>query len=195
MEEVKAKLGERANLVSEFAITDQNMKKEVAKRKNWTAPGIDRIQNFWWKKFETAQKALRKAFTDLCMDTAMIPEWWPSRRTVLLPKTKNLSDEKNGRPITCLNTSYKILTGLVAKYMRTHKAVNEIWDKGQLEAVEGILGTANQLIIDRYIMEEVKQQHRTLPVAFYNYKKAFDKVYHGWMIRVYEWIGIPRRVI
>ena len=75
MEEVKVELGERANLVSEFAITDENMKKEVTKRKNWTAPGIDGIQNFRWKKFEQAQKALRKALTDLYVDTAIIPEW------------------------------------------------------------------------------------------------------------------------
>ena len=102
MEEVKAELGERANLVSEFAITDENMKKEVTKRKNWTAPGIDGIQNL---KFEPAQKALRKSLTDLYVDTTMIPEWWPSRRTALLPKTKNLSDEKNYRPITYLTTS------------------------------------------------------------------------------------------
>ena len=52
MEEVKAEMGERVNLVSEFAITDKNMKKEVAKRKNWTTPGTDGNQNFWWKKFE-----------------------------------------------------------------------------------------------------------------------------------------------
>ena len=32
MEKVKAKLAERANLVSEFAITDENMKKEIPKR-------------------------------------------------------------------------------------------------------------------------------------------------------------------
>ena len=31
MEEVKAKLGKRANLVSEFAITGENMKKEIVK--------------------------------------------------------------------------------------------------------------------------------------------------------------------
>ena len=46
---VKAELGERANLASEFAITDQNMKKEIAKQKNWTAPRMDGIQNFWWE--------------------------------------------------------------------------------------------------------------------------------------------------
>ena len=44
-------------------------------------------------------------------------------------------------------------------------------------------------------MEEVKQHHRNLAVAFYDYKKAYDKVHHDWMIHVYDWIGIPRNVI
>ena len=129
----------------------------------------------------------------------MIPIWWPTGRTVLLPKTKNLEDEKNYRPITCLNSSYKIHTyihhtGVIAKYMREHTMENEIWDEGQL-AVEGVLGTVDQLIIDRCIMEEVKQYHRNLAVAFYDYKKAYDKVHHDWMLRVYRWIGISKEVI
>ena len=195
MDEVRRELNEKAILISEFNITDESVRKEAVKRKNWTAPGIDGIQNYWWKRFEPAQKALKKAFVEMYGETARIPEWWPSGRTVLLPKTKNLSDEKNYRPITCLNTSYKILTGLIAKYMREHTMVNEIWDEGQLGAVEGVLGTVDQLIIDRCIMEEVKQYHRNLAVAFYDYKKAYDKVHHDWMLRVYEWIGIPRTVI
>ena len=87
--EVKRELHEKVGVVSEFTITDKSLKKEVAKRKNWTAPGI----------------------------------------------------------------------------------------------------------IDRCITEEVKQYHRNLAVAFYDYKKAYDKVHHDWMTRVYEWIGIPRNVI
>ena len=63
----------------------------------------------------------------------MISEWWPSGRTVLLPKTKNLSDEKNYCPIISLNSSYKNLMGLVAKYMREDTTVNkygakDIWE-------------------------------------------------------------------
>ena len=114
---------------------------------------------------------------------------------MLIPKTKCLEDEKNYRPITCLNTSYKIMTGVVAKYMREHMIENEIWDEGQLGAVEGVLGIVDQLIIDRCIMDEVKQYHRNLAVAFYDYKKAYDKVHHDWMLRVYRWIGIPDEVI
>ena len=62
--------------------------------------------------------------------------------------------------------------------MREYTAGNKIWDEGQLGAVEDILGTVNQLIIDRCIMEEVKQHHRNLAVVFYDYKKAYNKVPH-----------------
>ena len=87
------------------------------------------------------------------------------------------------------------MTVVVAKYMREHTMENEIWDEGQLGAVEGVLGMVDQLIIDRCIMEEVKQYHRNLAVAFYDYKKAYDKDHHDWMLRVYQWIGVPDEVI
>ena len=32
-------------------------------------------------------------------------------------------------------------------------------------------------------------------MAHYDYKKAYDKVHHDWIIRVYEWIGILAVVI
>ena len=56
----------------------------------------------------------------------LIPVWWSSGRNVLLPETKDLTDQKNYRPVTCLNTSYKLLTGLVGKYMRENTAENNI---------------------------------------------------------------------
>ena len=100
------------------------------------------------EKARTNPKALTRAFKKIKEDNTDIPTWWPTGRTMLLPKTKNLEDEKNYRPITCLNTSYKIMTGAVAKYMKGHTMKNEFWDEGQLGAVEGVLGTEDQLIID-----------------------------------------------
>ena len=94
-----------------------------------------------------------------------------------------------------MNTSYKVLTELVGKFMRNHATENNIWDKGLLGAAEGFLGTVDQLIIDRCIIEEVKNQHRGLGVAFYDYKKAYDKVYHDWILRAYSWMGLPANVI
>ena len=87
------------------------------------------------------------------------------------------------------------MAGVAAKYMREHTMENEIWDEGQLWAVEGVLGTVDQKVIDQCIMEEVKQYHRNLAFRFYDYKKAYDKVHHDWMLRVCKWIGIPDEVI
>ena len=65
MEEVKKQLNEKVNIVQEFEIENENesLRKEIRKRKNWTAPGIDGIQNYWWKNFTSAQKALTKVCT------------------------------------------------------------------------------------------------------------------------------------
>ena len=55
--------------------------------------------------------------------------------------------------------------------------------------------TVDQLIIDRSIMEEMVTYHQNLDITFYDYKKAYDKVHHDWILRVYKWIGIPDNVI
>ena len=58
-------------------------------------------------------------------------------------KTKSPEDEKDYRPITCLNMSYKIMPGVIAKYVRENLMENEIWDEGQLGAVERVMGTVD----------------------------------------------------
>ena len=147
------------------------------------------------KKFKSSQRALIRTYDTIKEDNNMIPQWYPVRRTVLLPKSKELGEEKNDRPITSSNTSYKLLTGLIGKYMRNHAIENNILDEGLLGGVEGVLGTVDQLLKGVCIMEEVKEHHRNLAVAYYNYRKAYDKVHHDWMLRVYSWMGIPVNVI
>ena len=123
-----------------------------------------------------------------------IPVWITLGRTVLIPKTQDLTLAKDYRPITCLNTSYKIFTATLAKYVKNHVVENEIWDENQMGTCENVLGTVDQLIIDNAIMGEVKDYHRNLAVAYYDYQKAYDMVHHDWMLRVYDWMGIPEKI-
>ena len=98
------------------------------------------------EKTKTNPKSINKRIHKIEEDNTNIPTWWPTGRTVLLPKTKNLGDENpkpNPNPTMCLKTSYKIMTRVLAKYMREHTMENEIWDEGQLGAVEGVLGTVD----------------------------------------------------
>lgn len=55
---------------------------------------------------------------------------------------------------------------------------------------EKVLGTVDQLLIDNAIMEEVRDHHCNLAVAYYDYLKARNKVHHDW---VYEWMGLERK--
>ena len=60
MEKIRRQLHEKVNQVNEFNITFEKAKKEVAKKKGWTVPVIDGILDYWWKKLEPIQKALKK---------------------------------------------------------------------------------------------------------------------------------------
>ena len=115
MEAASEQFGEKITNVKEFNSTQGTLEKETKKNKNWTAPEINGFQNFWWKRLKPARTALKRAFERFKDNNDLMSVWWPSGRTVLLPKTKDLSDENNYFPITCLNLSYKLLTGLVGK--------------------------------------------------------------------------------
>ena len=62
VESVSNQLRAKIASVNELNILVENLEKETEERKNWTAPGIDRIQNFWWTKLKPARMELKRAF-------------------------------------------------------------------------------------------------------------------------------------
>uniref|UniRef100_A0A915EVA4 Uncharacterized protein n=1 Tax=Ditylenchus dipsaci TaxID=166011 RepID=A0A915EVA4_9BILA len=49
----------------------------------------------------------------------------------------DLSDPANYRPIACLNTCYKLITGMAAAWIKQHLTEHSILPKEQLALVEG----------------------------------------------------------
>jgi hypothetical protein len=47
-------------------------------------------------------------------------------------------------------------------------------------------GCKEQLIIDSAILEQAYKDNRSLYIAYIDYRKAFDSVPHGWLVRVLE---------
>ena len=103
-----------------------------------------------------------------------IPDQLTQGRTVPLPKTEDLSSERTCHPISCFNTCYKIFTDMTGNYMKEHAERNNIWDRSQLGTCSGVLGTANQLIIDNAIMDEVSNQQRTDFPNYNNFENIND---------------------
>ena len=155
MNTIARKITEKVTNVQELVITEEILYGTVKKRKNWSAPRINGIPNFCWKKLRGTWSALLRCFNLWVEQLDEIPEWLMQECAVLLPKTEELSNEKNYHPITCLNTCYKIFTSIFGNYMKDHAERNDIWDRSQLGACSGVLGTVDQLIIDNAIMDEV----------------------------------------
>ena len=44
-------------------------------------------------------------------------------------------------------------------------------------------------------MGDVRNLQINLAVAFYDSYKAYGMVRHDWMTRVYQWMGVPEKVI
>ena len=187
MKTMAKKIGEKVTDVHVLVIDEKKLCDTVRKRKNWSAPGIDGIQNFWWKKLKGACNSMIRCFNQWIEHPEEIPTWITQERTVLLPMSEDLSNERSYQPITCLSTCYKIFTGMAGNYMKEHAEINNILDRSQLGTCSGI--------IDNAIMNEVRGQQQNLAVAFYDYQKAYDMVRNDWMIRVYRWMKIPENVI
>ena len=46
MNTVAKKIGQKVTNVQEFTITKKKLQQTIKKQKNWSAPGINRVQNF-----------------------------------------------------------------------------------------------------------------------------------------------------
>ena len=143
MKKIKSQIEGMVRIVKEIDITEEKLKKIIKKRKNWSAPGADGIQNYWWKNFNVTWKPVINVFKKMIDNPTSIREWFTIGMTILLPKTKDLEQVAEYRPITCLNTIYKIFTGLIANHMKEHAIDNDLWDRCQLGTQGDVLGTTD----------------------------------------------------
>ena len=49
MEEIATRLKSKVKIVKNFNISSDDISKIIKRRKNWSAPGVDGIQNYYWK--------------------------------------------------------------------------------------------------------------------------------------------------
>jgi hypothetical protein len=63
---------------------------------------------------------LQKNFNAIIEEPEKASSWLATGITFLLPKSGDSKKVRNYRPITCLTTVYKTLTGIIAKKISTH---------------------------------------------------------------------------
>jgi hypothetical protein len=121
----------------------------------------------------------------------LLPQNWISNgRIILLFKSGSRSDPANYRPIACLNTCYKLLTGYVTAYLDKYVTERQILAKEQRALQKGVWGCTHALILDQTLIADAQnQKQRPISVGWIDYAKAFDSVPHAyiqWLFRVMQ---------
>jgi hypothetical protein len=63
-----------------------------------------------------------------------IPEWLTVGVTYLIPKNENIGNPKNYRPVTCLPTTYKLITSILSGRMRKYMDNGNLLPKNRKHA-------------------------------------------------------------
>ena len=124
--------------------------------------------------------------------TREAPPWLVKGRTVLIPKDGCQGEPDKFRPITCLNTWYKLLTGVLAISLNQHIAGKEVLPGEQKALRKKQRGCLDALVIEEAVAREMKVRKRNLSMARVDCKKAFDMVPHRWTRHLLKAIRAPK---
>ena len=165
----------------------------VRKSKPWKAHGPDGLQGYWWKVFTHANVALYHLVLHHLTTGKSLPQRWITEgRIILIHKSGPRSDPANFRPIACLNTCYKLLTGFVAAYLDKYVREREILPTEQIALRGGVWGCTHALTLDQTLTSDAQdQKHRPISVAWIDYAKAFDSVPHSYIKWLFNAVRVP----
>ena len=103
----------------EWALEVAEAVKVLSKKRNWSAPGPDKITNFSWKRASTLHEGVVESFKEVSKSDEDYPEWFSEGKSSLIPNEGEFLSE-NQRPITCLNNMYKWFTSCLLVPMDQH---------------------------------------------------------------------------
>ena len=170
---------------------DDGIVKIIGKKRNWSAPGSDKLANYWWKKAEVLHNGVTASFKAISMAQTDFPIWFAGGKTSLIPKPGDFSSN-NQRPITCLNTVYKWFTACLLVPMDEHLEEHGLMEAEQRGAKKGCSGTMDNLLIDKMVTQDCHHGKRNLSMAWVDVTKAYDSVDHDWLCEMMEVHRFPR---
>ena len=165
-------------------IREKDVTIQLAKSMNWKAPGHDCLTNYWLKSFPSLHARLSHCLNRCVERPEELPGWMVRGKTTLLAKSKNTSDASQFRPITCLTTLWKCLTGIISDKITEHLNSYEMIAIEQQGAVKFSYGTKTQLLINKSVLEDAIRRKKNLSMLYVDYSKAYDSVPHKWIIEV-----------
>ena len=167
----------------------------LRRMKNRKAPGVDEITTEHLKALD--DKGI-KVLTEICNDiyfTGYLPEELKHSIFVKLPKKPNANQCTDYITLCLMSNVTKIILRVLM--VRNSRIFDREAGRTQSGFRKG-MGTREGIFNFRNIVEKLLEKHKKIYICFIDYEKAFDRVYHGKLMKIikkYEIDGKDIRLI
>ena len=171
----------------EGAITEKEVRKAIRSMANGKAPGPDGLHAEFFKEHE---HLLVSKLTDVFNEMhkyGHLADTMREGNIILLFKKKDPRDIRNYRPITLLNTDYKILTKILVARLKS--IINSFVSSPQTGFVPKRQITDNTLLL-RLIQAYLDETDEEGLLLFLDLEKAFDRVSHEFLHKATRAAGL-----
>lgn len=154
--------------------------------KNFKAPGVDGLPSMPYKFCNGAGKNLLLRRFNSFLNGDAIPSDWKVGCITTIHKGGDKREIGNRRPITLLQSDYKILSKMVVN--RLNRVMKKWIHRDQIGFMK------DRIIYDNVLCaHEVLSQDEKYCVSV-DFKKAYDSVSHASLLKTLEFLGLPERL-
>lgn len=173
-------------------ITPDEIRIAIKNLKISTSPGSDGLTSAFYKKFQPLLTPLLLEIYNNAFIRHQLPPSQNQAIIKLLPKTTSLHTVTGYRPISLLNTDYKILSKILT-YRLTQQIQTYISQPQQCGLPRRRISNIHRNI--QAAIEISKDFHQPLAFLKLDFTKAFDKLSHQFIFDTLQKIGISQSLI
>ena len=157
----------------DFSITEKEIGNVIISLKNGKSSGPDLIKNEMIKHgHHYLVKPLQKLF-NLVLNSGYYPHEWSKGRIVSIHKKGDPTNPSNYRGVTISSVIGKLFNSILNKRLCDYLDANDIQAGFRKKH-----RSSDHMFILKNIMNKYKKEHKSLYIAFIDFKQAFDTIKH-----------------
>lgn len=193
LQQITRKVGEGDKKDCDKEITTEEIIQAINQLSVKKSPGIDGIGSEFYKVFkEKVSPILKEVYEEIFKKERVHPRMGLGLMKIIYKKKGDKAELRNFRPITMLNTDFKILAKVLAN--RLKNVMPNIIETNQAYGVKG-RDIADITSSIRDIVGYIKEKGKGAYIISMDFEKAFDRVEHGFLLAVLKQFGFGENFI